>query len=274
MKKIIIILIIIVIIIGIGLGIFWLQKDKKPLSDFTVYSNADYGFSLEYPTNWYKVDNPEFSSVFFSSKEEEPPMGGVSLGARIEIFVMENSENLGLEEWIEESKAQEGPEEELMKKEEITVGGRKAIKEVIIPRQGPIEEGSPITVYLAKDDYIIQINYTGRDTGLETDYWGHLQEFQHLLDSFKFSEKSSLWQDGLSFETAIVIEADKSDEGIDKEYEWLYTYGCPDKGGVAEREMQELQEYGGHKFDLLYTLCNNGDKEIYYFQIDSFYGKW
>ena len=51
-------------------------------------------------------------------------------------------------------------------------------------------------------------------------------------------------------------------------------YGCLDKGGVAEREMQELQEDKGHKFDLLYTLCNNGDSVIYYFQIDSFYGKW
>ena len=81
-------------------------------------------------------------------------------------------------------------------------------------------------------------------------------------------------QDGLSFENAIIIKADNSDDGIAQEYEWLYTYGCPDKDGVADREMQELQEDKGHKFDLLYTLCNNGDMVTYYFQIDSFYGKW
>ena len=88
------------------------------------------------------------------------------------------------------------------------------------------------------------------------------------------NKEATSQQDGLSFETAIVIEADNSDEGIAQEYEWLYAYGCSDKGGVKEREMQELQEYEGHKFDLLYAVCNNGEKEVYYFQIESFYGKW
>ncbi len=80
--------------------------------------------------------------------------------------------------------------------------------------------------------------------------------------------------EGSSFETAIVIEADNTNEGIAKEYEWLAVNACLDKGGVREREMQEFREYKGHKYDLMYMLCNNGEKEVYYFQIDSFFGKW
>ena len=78
----------------------------------------------------------------------------------------------------------------------------------------------------------------------------------------------------MSFETAIVIEADNSDEGIKAEYDWLWANACLDNQGVREREMQELQERGGHKYDVMYMRCNNGEEEIYYFQIDSFYGKW
>jgi len=169
----------------------WKIKEINCTPFIVVYINTEYGFSLECPADWYKVDNPEFGSVFFSSKEEEPPMGGVSLGARIEIFVIENSESLGLEEWIERNKTQGGPVEEVLKRERITVGGQKAIKEVntsIIVGALPegVEIGNPTTVYMAKDNYIVQINYTGRDIGLEAGYWGHLHEFQCLLDSFKF----------------------------------------------------------------------------------------
>ncbi len=79
---------------------------------------------------------------------------------------------------------------------------------------------------------------------------------------------------GSSFETAIVIEADNTEQGIVKEYEWLASNACLDKDGVRDREMQEFREYKGHKYDLMYMLCNNGEKEVYYFQIDSFFGKW
>jgi len=81
-------------------------------------------------------------------------------------------------------------------------------------------------------------------------------------------------KEGMSFETAIVIEADNSDEGIQEEYDWLYENACLDNEGVREREMQELQENEGHKYDVMYMRCNNNKEEIYYFQIDSFYGKW
>lgn len=198
MKKVIILVVIILVVAGAAVGIYLWKKGQedgggaippgpkpKPKAGFEIYANTKHGFSLEYPEDWYLVDNPEFNSVFFSSKEEEAPMGGVSLGARIEMFMIENSEGLSLEKWIEQSCSQE-PEEEIMKEEEITVGGKKAVKVVVTPREGPVEAGPPITVYVAKNNYIIQINYTGRETGLETDYFGNIENFEHFLGSFSF----------------------------------------------------------------------------------------
>lgn len=79
---------------------------------------------------------------------------------------------------------------------------------------------------------------------------------------------------GMSFETAIVIQADNEDDGIGQEYEYLEAHACLENGGIQDLEMQVLQEQDGHKFDVMHMICNNGEKEVYYFQIDSFYGKW
>ena len=80
--------------------------------------------------------------------------------------------------------------------------------------------------------------------------------------------------DGESFAAAIVIQADNEDDGVAMEYNWLYDNGCEGKGGVVEMEMQELQEQDEQLFDLLHTSCANGETVIYYFNIDSFFGKW
>lgn len=80
--------------------------------------------------------------------------------------------------------------------------------------------------------------------------------------------------EGTSFETAIVIEADSSEDGISMEYEWLYANGCEGRGGAVDVEMQELQENDDHWFDLLHAVCGNGETVVYYFQIDSFFGNW
>lgn len=79
---------------------------------------------------------------------------------------------------------------------------------------------------------------------------------------------------GTSFASAIVIQADNSEDGIAMEYEWLYANGCEGKGGVVDMEMQELREHDGHLFDLLHANCANGETVIYYFNIDGFFGKW
>ena len=81
-------------------------------------------------------------------------------------------------------------------------------------------------------------------------------------------------KDGLRFETAIVSDADNEDDGVAEEYEWLAEHACKNNEGVSELEMQDLQEHDGHMFDVMHMICNNNELEIYYFQIDSFFGKW
>jgi len=81
-------------------------------------------------------------------------------------------------------------------------------------------------------------------------------------------------EEGSSFENAVVIDAETSDVGIPAEYDWLRENGCPNNGGVTEVEMQELQENDGSFYDLLYAVCEDGTKKVYYFNIDSFFGKW
>ena len=81
-------------------------------------------------------------------------------------------------------------------------------------------------------------------------------------------------KEGSSFETAVVIQADHEEEGIAMEYDYLYDNACLENDGGKEVEMQELQEHEGSLYDILHVVCNNGEKETYYFNIDSFFGKW
>ena len=81
-------------------------------------------------------------------------------------------------------------------------------------------------------------------------------------------------QDGLSFATAIVIEEDNEEDGIAAEYDWLDLYACEENDGLASYDMQELQYNEDYTYDVLTVSCLNGETEIYYFQIDSFFGIW
>jgi len=84
----------------------------------------------------------------------------------------------------------------------------------------------------------------------------------------KYAEK------GLSRQDAVVINEDYSEEGIPAEYDWLKANGCPNNGGVVEVEMQELDEDEEHLYDVLHTVCADGTKKQYYFNIDNFFGNW
>jgi len=72
----------------------------------------------------------------------------------------------------------------------------------------------------------------------------------------------------------VVIIAEDEDEGVPAEYDWLGTNGCPTNGGPKEVINQELEFGGGHTYDILTVICNDDTQKNYYFQIDSYYGKW
>jgi len=165
----------ILILVGAGCG-------EDGISSYSIYTSDEHKFSFEYPSSWYLEDNPEFGTIFLSNKEEEPPSGGVSLGVRIEIFVIENPENRELEQWINWHKSQPGLEEEILETKQVELSGKKAIQEITAAPKGLVAQGNPITVYSSTNENIVQINYTGR----EPDFSEQKQVFEHVLTSFKF----------------------------------------------------------------------------------------
>ena len=78
---------------------------------------------------------------------------------------------------------------------------------------------------------------------------------------------------GSSFDNAIVIDAINEGQGLSKEHEWLGKNACVEKGGEADL-YEELTQNNGSWYDIFTVTCVNGDKETYYFNIDSFNGIW
>jgi len=78
---------------------------------------------------------------------------------------------------------------------------------------------------------------------------------------------------GSSFDNAIVIDAINEGQGLSKEHEWLGNNACI--GKTPEQDLyEELIEHNESWYDKFIITCNNGDKETYYFNVDSFNGKW
>jgi hypothetical protein len=80
--------------------------------------------------------------------------------------------------------------------------------------------------------------------------------------------------EGLSFETAIIVKSDNEIDGVAKEYRYINELACKAQQGLKSTDGQVLTEKDGHKYDILKVTCKNGEKLEYYFQIDSFFGKF
>jgi hypothetical protein len=75
--------------------------------------------------------------------------------------------------------------------------------------------------------------------------------------------------DGSSASTAIVVEADTEDAGVNTEYLWM-AHHYPNRRIVS----QSLTFEGGRAYDILEIEGRDGTSEEIYFDITSFYGKW
>jgi hypothetical protein len=87
---------------------------------------------------------------------------------------------------------------------------------------------------------------------------------------FGFTKKSGKDdRDGSSFESAIIIKAKNTNEGIKEEYRFIESkHG--DSYGLRE---QKHCPRGDKHFDVM-EIGSNGETFTYYFDITSFYGKW
>ena len=96
--------------------------------------------------------------------------------------------------------------------------------------------------------------------------------FIFLLVVFNSYKESAEVRQGTSFSNAIVITASSDEEGVSQEYDYLDKNACLNKGGIKELVEQDLLvENLGITYDILTIQCINEDKEIYYFDISSFW---
>jgi hypothetical protein len=79
--------------------------------------------------------------------------------------------------------------------------------------------------------------------------------------------------DGLSVETAVVIEATSSFVGVAAEYEYITKQHGP-KGTAWKLESQALVSEGGKPYDMIKIKLSNGESKSYYFDISRFFGKF
>jgi|SRR5215213_3458925 len=115
--------------------------------EWKSYVNNKYGFSLQYPTNWFvREDSPEVIGLC-------PTRGGLpcrqregSFSANVVIKIHENPKELKVREYLFVERYGHLPTDLA----ELTIDGYGAI------RLGP-EGTSQSTVYLAKDNYVYEL---------------------------------------------------------------------------------------------------------------------
>lgn len=79
-------------------------------------------------------------------------------------------------------------------------------------------------------------------------------------------------RDGLSLETAIVVRAENTWDGVGMEYDYVIArHGPIDEGWTLES--QRLRSVEGRRYDELRIVLNHGEQRIYHFDITDFYGK-
>jgi hypothetical protein len=80
---------------------------------------------------------------------------------------------------------------------------------------------------------------------------------------------------GLSMSDSIIIEATNEYDGVAMEYDWLAKEGCSNNGGVKEVTLADVvYDEKNRVYDRLDVVCADGTAKNYYFNIDSFYGKF
>jgi hypothetical protein len=75
--------------------------------------------------------------------------------------------------------------------------------------------------------------------------------------------------DGSSFETAILVHAQKEDSGVQSEYAWLAQHYPGYRMG-----QQSLQTHGGREYDVLEITTRDGTRKEVYFDISEFSQKF
>ncbi|MBD3282586.1 MAG: hypothetical protein GF387_03220 [Candidatus Portnoybacteria bacterium] len=174
-----------------------MEKEKEEVVEivpekWTTYKNENYGYQVDYPTDWVLYSHLAFYVEFQTFSKEE--LGGKDcaiqkdcLSGTIEV---NGSEFSSLEEWINkrQNDIEEAREQGLnweIKEGEILVGGRKGYEFIAwIPRTSIIPAIHTVGVF--EKGKLYNISAEGLELTLLKKY---PKTFQQIVSSFKFVEQ-------------------------------------------------------------------------------------
>jgi hypothetical protein len=95
-----------------------------------------------------------------------------------------------------------------------------------------------------------------------------------IFNFFKRKEQPGLFSggNGDSFESAVVVNADRSLVGVAAEYAYIANQ-CGEPERDWKLRSQRLQEDQGKPYDVLTIALSNGQLKTFYFDISKFVGK-
>lgn len=97
---------------------------------------------------------------------------------------------------------------------------------------------------------------------------------ENILSNESKNEISSFsGGDGNSIETAVIINANSTFDGIIKEIAYISSFHG-DKGSGWNLKVQYLKKAGNKSYDILEVILNDGKVKTYYFDISKFFGKY
>ncbi|MBU0596554.1 hypothetical protein KJ641_04155 [Patescibacteria group bacterium] len=179
MKKNLLILLGVIMLVGLG---YWFFTQDWRGNDNAKYINSKHSYSFQYSPDWNLMGDSQADIVMLYNTEDPPGDGGVPVGIKMDIMALENYDDLSLSDWVEQI-SQNGPEEEILQQENIKISGFDAIRKIVEPIFTELNEGSPISIYFAKDNYIFIISYLGS----EPDYSEQMGNFELILNTLNFN---------------------------------------------------------------------------------------
>ena len=176
-KKVFILPLVLLILLG-GYVVYFLLTQDWNGNDNQEYTNDKHGYGFQYSADWNMMGDSEADILMFYNSENPPGDGGLPNGIKVEVMALENYDDLSLKEWVDNLNQ---VEEEALR-EETRVGNLNAIRRVTTSRFE--NSGSPIGIYLAKENNIFMISYLGS----EPSYSQEMKNFELLLKTFNFNK--------------------------------------------------------------------------------------
>ncbi len=120
-----------------------------PASERRTFTNTKYGFSFEYPANWFidpldlrdeatsdYIDLYNFLPSHAPQTDFPPPLGATEGKIRIEFYIGPNADKLSLEDWVGKFNANPDSPDSVVASETIEINGLSAIMQTVTNAAG------------------------------------------------------------------------------------------------------------------------------------------